>query len=68
MLPHDPLPRTPWPAIVVVFLRLSLLFLALAVFLGGCSYAPQEWLGRQLSGIDCRPEHLDARGRCVAYR
>jgi hypothetical protein len=40
----------------------------LLVLLAGCSYAPQEYLGRQLSGLDCRQEKLDAKGRCVAAR
>jgi hypothetical protein len=46
--------------------RLGVLILVL--ILSGCSYAPQEWLGRQLSGLDCRPQSLDAQGRCVAAR
>ena len=45
----------------------SLIILGLALLLNGC-YAQQEWLGRQLSGIDCRYEKLDAQGRCVPYR
>jgi hypothetical protein len=43
-----------------------LILLGLTLFLSGC-YAQQAWLGRQLSGIDCRPEKLDAQGRCVPY-
>jgi hypothetical protein len=38
-----------------------------ALLVSGC-YPQQEWLGRQLSGIDCRPDHLDAQGRCVPYQ
>jgi hypothetical protein len=47
---------------------LRLLVLPVLLARGACSYAPQEWLGRQLSGLDCRPEHLDAQGRCVPAR
>jgi hypothetical protein len=38
------------------------------VTLSGCSATQNEWLGRQLSGLDCRPEKLDAAGRCVPAR
>jgi hypothetical protein len=44
-----------------------LIVLSCVVLVSGC-YAQQEWLGRQLSGIDCRYEHLDAQGRCVPYQ
>jgi hypothetical protein len=40
----------------------------LLLALSGCSYPQTEWLGRKLSGIDCRPEKLDAAGRCVAAK
>ena len=61
-----------WGIAVRVWHWLALLLATLAVlvtFLGlsGC-YDQQEWLGRHLSGIDCRPEKLDAQGRCVPYR
>jgi hypothetical protein len=45
---------------------LCLIVFSLSLCLSGC-YAQQEWLGRQLSGIDCRPDKLDAQGRCVPY-
>ena len=47
--------------------RMQVLVL-MALVLGGCTAANNEWLGRQLSGLDCRPEKLDAAGRCVAAR
>jgi hypothetical protein len=45
-----------------------LLGLGLVLSLSGCSPTNTEWLGRTLSGLDCRPEKLDAAGRCVAAR
>jgi len=48
--------------------RLLVLLLVALALSSGCSYAPQEWLGRQLSGLDCRPQSLDAQGRCVAAK
>ena len=42
--------------------------LLLGTGLSGCSAAHNEWLGRQLSGLDCRQEKLDAAGRCVPAR
>jgi hypothetical protein len=44
---------------------LATLLLLSALLVSGCSYTQTEWLGRKLSGIDCRPEHLDTAGRCV---
>jgi hypothetical protein len=44
-----------------------LLLLSCALLVSGC-YPQQEWLGRQLSGMDCRYEKLDAQGRCVPYQ
>ena len=37
--------------------------LIVGMFVSGCSYTQTEWLGRKLSGIDCRPEKLDVAGR-----
>jgi hypothetical protein len=54
--------QAPW-WLIGLLLWLGLLLASL--MLGGCSYAPQEWLGRQLSGLDCRAQSLDAQGRCV---
>ena len=48
--------------------RSLLMVLLLVLTLSGCAASTNEWLGRQLSGLDCRPEKLDAAGRCVAAR
>jgi hypothetical protein len=45
-----------------------MIVLVLGLLVSGCSYTQTEWLGRKLSGIDCRPEKLDAAGRCVAAK
>ena len=34
----------------------------MALVLSGCTAANSEWLGRQLSGLDCRPEETGCRG------
>ena len=46
----------------------TVIVLLMLVGLSGCTAANNEWLGRQLYGLDCRPEKLDAAGRCVAAR
>lgn len=56
----------PFEGYVLRILFATLLLVLTLAILSGC-YSQQEWLGRQLSGIDCRYEKLDAQGRCVPY-
>jgi hypothetical protein len=53
------------------FLRVAVISLLVSGVCGtltACTYDFQESLGRRLSGLDCRPEHLDRAGRCVPAR
>ena len=51
-----------------LFVALVIVAVAGTLLLTSCTYDFQESLGRRLSGLDCRPEHLDRAGRCVPAR